>query len=165
MHGNSMARTHMIKCIETATQPFARLLPVVLVLLTVSCSLDAAVAVDLYTSSITLCSADGGGNFTGGSMYQVNLDKLVHNLGTEAASNGGFLSSRYGNQSDEVFGVVSCFLDSSWPGCRNCLDRAPSYVTTACPYSRGAAFMFQDCVLRYSDKPFSSDETDRGHRF
>lgn len=56
-----------------------------------------------------------------------------------------------------------CAVGTTWQGCQKCLDSAPSHLlSTACPDGRIGVVIYDDCILRYSDKPFINDETDRG---
>ncbi|XP_066398417.1 L-type lectin-domain containing receptor kinase IX.1-like [Miscanthus floridulus] len=137
-------------------------LPTTLVLLTAASLLaGCATAEELYTPVKTLCPANGG-NFSAGSMFQVNRDGLLHSLSTAgSATNTGFLNTTFGKRNDQVFGVIMCFADTAWADCKKCLDRAPSYTSTACPSGRTGALLYRECLLRYSDEYFASIYTDQ----
>jgi len=142
-----------------------RRLPTALVLLTTitvvaSSLLGGYASVETYTPARTHCPAEGG-NFSAGSMYQANIDGLLHSLRDGAATNAGFLNTTFGVPNDEVFGVAMCFADVSWSDCKKCLNMAPSYMmSTACPSGRTGALLYNECLLRYSDEYFASMQTD-----
>ncbi|CAO1948519.1 unnamed protein product [Urochloa humidicola] len=130
-------------------------------LLTVLSSVRADRAVD--TPRISLC---WGSNYSSDSPYQANLEALVNKLTSGAATSGGFFNYSYGNvPGDIVYGVAMCYVDSKWADCQHCLDKVSSAAFTQCPYSRNAAILYRDCVLRYSNYSFLSTETEQGHVF
>ncbi|CAL4994334.1 unnamed protein product [Urochloa decumbens] len=118
------------------------------------------------TPPIALC---WGSSYSRGSSYQANLDALVNRLASGAASAGGFFNDSLGSNSTPddaaavVYGAAMCYADSRWVDCLLCLEGAASSAFAECPYSRNAAIMYRDCLLRYSEQPFSSKETERGH--
>lgn len=89
----------------------------------------------------------------------------MHDLCTGAASNRGFFNTSWGDSCHKVFGIALCYSASTWTGCQRCLTMAPSYVNTACPNGMTGALMYDKCVIRYSDQPFASFETDGGPRY
>ncbi|RLM98465.1 Cysteine-rich receptor-like protein kinase 25 [Panicum miliaceum] len=93
-------------------------------------------------------------NFTAGSTYQVNVEKLVHLLGQSAAENGSFFMASYGTWRDEVFSLIMCYADYSWDKCMSCVDAAVAWVSAGCPYSRSASVNYDRCLLRHSNEPF-----------
>ncbi|TVU49146.1 hypothetical protein EJB05_00440, partial [Eragrostis curvula] len=106
-----------------------------------------------YTPFPALCSTDN--NFTTGSTYQVNVDKLVHLLRDGAARNEGFFYTSFGHGlADVVSGLVMCSTDNNWESCLFCLDHAVAWVGAGCPYSRNVSVNYDMCLLWYSDKPF-----------
>ncbi|RLM69850.1 putative lectin-domain receptor-like protein kinase family protein [Panicum miliaceum] len=137
-----------------------RLLPITLMLVVVTCSLGGEATDEaLYMPLRMTCPAEGG-NFSTGSMYQASVDGLANILSTNAATNDGFLNISFGDPRDEAFGIIWCFVDSSWADYKKCLDKAPSYVSTACPNGGTGALLYKECVLRYSDESFASMKSD-----
>ncbi|KAL6658163.1 hypothetical protein ACP70R_003749 [Stipagrostis hirtigluma subsp. patula] len=137
-------------------------LPVVMVLLTIAHSPGGNALKYPYTPVSTVCSSD---SFDPDSPYETNLNGLIDKLGPDTVASGGFLNTTEGRPNDVVFAVAMCFQDSTWDDCSKCLYMAPSYARIACPYNRTAAIMFTDCMLRYSDHRFFSEETDGGVEF
>ncbi|TVU06477.1 hypothetical protein EJB05_49694, partial [Eragrostis curvula] len=136
-----------------------RHLAVVLVVLAVACSLRADASDDPYGPLRPVCSLGAG--YTSRSLYETNLNRLFNKLSYEAVANGGFIiNATEGDPKNMAFGVSMCFQDSNWADCIRCLDVAPSYATRECPFNRTAALLFSDCVVRYSDKNFFSEETE-----
>ncbi|TVU49165.1 hypothetical protein EJB05_00459, partial [Eragrostis curvula] len=112
-----------------------------------------SLAQHVYTPYLpVLCSKDN--NFTAGSTYQVNIDKLVHRLRDGAASNKSFFYTNYDKNPDMAFGLVVCSADYTWENCLSCLDHAVAWVGAGCPYSRNVSVNYDMCLLWYSDKPF-----------
>ncbi|XP_024318870.1 cysteine-rich repeat secretory protein 1-like [Brachypodium distachyon] len=107
------------------------------------------------TPLVTYCSPER--NFTVGSKYQQNLDKLVHALGEGALGNGGFLNGSVGGpgpDDEAAFGVIMCYVDRTSAQCKDCLGRAQSFVSTGCPFNAAASIMYKFCVLQYAaDEP------------
>ncbi|TVU42271.1 hypothetical protein EJB05_08665, partial [Eragrostis curvula] len=145
------------------TLPLVHLPLIVLALLAVAGSGCIGVnAVDrIYKPDLTLCS---GSKFIDFTMYQANRDRLAHSLCAEAAINGGFFNSSFGVGTDEVFGVVMCYIPSTWEECKKCLEIAPSFVSPACPNGLTGGLMYDRCILRYSDQSFASTTIDQGRR-
>ncbi|XP_066341437.1 L-type lectin-domain containing receptor kinase IX.1-like [Miscanthus floridulus] len=166
-------RRHLVPLPDVAVVRLLLLLAVVVVVVGLLPPCAADDDEEPYLPLDTICPASS--NFIAGTVFEANLDILVHRLTAAAAAAGGFYNDSYSGRSsgpspsasDEVFGFVMCTIDSSWQGCQKCLDTAPSYLLgTACPKSRMAAVMYGDCILRYSDQqPFFNDETDRGRIF
>lgn len=118
-----------------------------------------------YIPDRKLCYSDSGQTFSDGSIYQVNRDKLVHDLCTGAVSNRGFFNLSWGDSADRVFGVAMCYVASTWTDCEKCLKMAPSYVSTACPNGLTGGLIYGQygrCIIRYSDQDFAGLETDGG---
>lgn len=145
---------------------FPFLLALVLLAALSSSSRGAAAEASADTST-PLKAFTWGSNFSGGSLYQGNRDTVVRRLVSGPATSGGvfFNYSSSGDGPDVVYGIAMCYADSQWDDCQQCLHRALSYVFTQCLYSRSAAIMYSDCVLRYSHDAFFSNETEWGHVF
>ncbi|CAN6338898.1 unnamed protein product [Urochloa humidicola] len=92
-------------------------------------------------------------NYTAGSQYKRNLDKLLAALPAAAGVNGWFYEGSAGAGADEVFGLIMCYADYNATECLDCLARAPAGITTVCPGSRSVRAMYSACTLRYSDTP------------
>nr|XP_034586806.1 cysteine-rich repeat secretory protein 1-like [Setaria viridis] len=101
------------------------------------------------------CSTSG--NYTGGSRYKKNLDRLLSKLPAAAGDNGWFYKSSAGAGADEVFGLIMCFADRNATQCRECLAGAAAGITASCPGSRNVSAAYDACVLRYSAAPIPAD--------
>ena len=60
----------------------------------------------LRPSAMSCSTAD---NYTDGSKYHVNLDRLLSSIPMAAANDGGFFSRKFGMEGDEVFGLFMCY--------------------------------------------------------
>ncbi|CAN6338891.1 unnamed protein product [Urochloa humidicola] len=94
-------------------------------------------------------------NYTDGSQYKKNLDKLLAALPAAAGDNGWFYkgSAGAGGAADEVFGLIMCYADRNATQCMECLAGAAAGIMAACPGSRNASAAYDACVLRYSSAP------------
>ncbi|CAL4898846.1 unnamed protein product [Urochloa decumbens] len=95
-------------------------------------------------------------NYTAGSQYKRNLDKLLAALPEAAGDNGWFYEGSAGAGPDEVFGLIMCYADYNATACLDCLDRAAAGITTFCPGSRSVRAMYDACTLQYSATPIPS---------
>ncbi|TVU25990.1 hypothetical protein EJB05_28514, partial [Eragrostis curvula] len=136
-------------------------LPLVVLLLLTVAGWISVNAYDNNLPSITLCSTKDGW-ISNNSDYPANRDILVRSICVGAATTGGFLSNSFGRPPNEVFGVVMCYIASSWDKCKECLDMAPSFANPECPNGLTGGLMFDKCMVRYSDQAFASRQTDRG---
>ncbi|XP_037437682.1 L-type lectin-domain containing receptor kinase IX.1-like [Triticum dicoccoides] len=100
------------------------------------------------------CSTDG--NYSDGSQYHVNLDRLLSAIPMAAAKNSGFFNGMFGEAGDEVFGLFMCYAGDTDPECQDCLTRAPEGTMKLCPNSRRVHAVYRACTLRYSDESFFS---------
>ena len=57
----------------------------------------------------SMISCSTVGNYTDGSKYHVNLDRLLSSIPMAAANDGGFFSRKFGMEGDEVFGLFMCY--------------------------------------------------------
>ncbi|KAF7070487.1 hypothetical protein CFC21_076008 [Triticum aestivum] len=104
--------------------------------------------------SVISCST--AGNYSDGSQYHVNLDRLLSAIPMAAAKDGGFFNSKFGMEGEEVFGLFMCYAGDTDSQCQDCLTRAPAGVMKLCPHSRTVRAVYNACTLRYSDESFFS---------
>ncbi|KAI4988109.1 hypothetical protein ZWY2020_029739 [Hordeum vulgare] len=104
--------------------------------------------------SVISCSTSG--NYTDGSQYHVNLDRLLSAIPMAAAEDSGFFSGKFGMEGDEVFGLFMCYAGDTDSQCQDCLTSAPAAVMKLCPHSRAVRAVYNACTLRYSDESFFS---------
>ncbi|CAN6214387.1 unnamed protein product [Urochloa humidicola] len=106
-------------------------------------------------------------NYTDGSQYKKNLDKLLAALPVAAGDNGWFYKGSAGaGGADEVFGLIMCFADRNATECRECLAGAAAGIATAvCPGSRNVSAAYDACVLRYSSAPIPAAAIVPGYAF
>ncbi|XP_040384174.1 cysteine-rich receptor-like protein kinase 8 [Oryza brachyantha] len=106
------------------------------------------------------------GNYTQDSAYAANLGQLLLALPNQTVSkNGGFFNGTAGNgTAGTVYGLAMCAADFSRADCMDCLTAASSSaggVVKRCPGSTSVIAMFDQCLLRYSDRNFfGTAETD-----
>lgn len=144
----------IIKGVHDHRRPLSLVLLTVVVLLGVDADEQRSLPVR------NICSMDI--NYTPGTMYKANVEILVHKLSAGAAASDGFLHDTYSaDPSNNVYGVIMCSIDTTWQYCLDCLNKASWYFSTACPNGTTGGLLYGECMLRYSDHPFFSTETDR----
>lgn len=132
---------------------FRLLLSCFLLAVTTTRSSDAAGAPQLQAID---CSTEG--NYTATDAYAANLDQLLATLPINTVSkNGGFFNGTAGQGAATVYGLAMCSADFSRPDCTDCLTAASSNGTglaKRCPGSVTASIMFDQCMIRYSNRSF-----------
>ncbi|XP_037432348.1 cysteine-rich receptor-like protein kinase 10 [Triticum dicoccoides] len=103
----------------------------------------------------SMISCSTVGNYTDGSKYHVNLDRLLSAIPVAADSNG-FFNGTFGAVGDEVFGMFMCYADDADSECQDCLTRAPEGIMKVCPHSRTVRAVYSACTIQYSNKSFFS---------
>ncbi|XP_062189158.1 putative cysteine-rich receptor-like protein kinase 20 [Phragmites australis] len=96
------------------------------------------------------------GNFTSGSAFGDNLDRLVAALPTNASSSPSlFASAAIGAAPDTVYGLALCRGDITDPRvCSACLGDAFRRLRRLCGADRDATFYHDLCTARYSGGDF-----------
>ncbi|KAK9133581.1 hypothetical protein Scep_013109 [Stephania cephalantha] len=94
-------------------------------------------------------------NYTSGSQYESNLNKLFTSLSSQSSSKA-FITDSIGEGPNQVYGLVQCKGDISLTDCQKCVNTSTISITERCPYRKEAAVRFVDCVFRYSDRNFTS---------
>ncbi|GJN11537.1 hypothetical protein PR202_ga29736 [Eleusine coracana subsp. coracana] len=103
------------------------------------------------------------GNFTPGSAFASNLDRLIALLPTNASSSSSFFAkASLGTGSpDPAHGLALCRGDLTDPStCASCLADAFTRLRRLCGASRDATFYHDLCTARYSGDDFLSRPDD-----
>lgn len=104
------------------------------------------------------CS-DINGNFTKGSVYERNLDRLLSNLSSKASSSK-FHNSTTGNFPNKIYGLYQCGEDYTIEICRVCIRDATQKIKKVCPLYGEGIVWYYECMLRYANRSiFSLYET------
>ncbi|KAF8043207.1 hypothetical protein BT93_A1526 [Corymbia citriodora subsp. variegata] len=105
------------------------------------------------------------GNFTAGSPYESNLNKLTGFLyATTPSSSGGFGYSSIGQYQDQVYGLALCRGDTSPSDCKACVADAGAEIRRRCPGNKGAIIWYDDCMFKYLNTNFFG-QIDNANRF
>ncbi|XP_054779061.1 cysteine-rich receptor-like protein kinase 25 [Prosopis cineraria] len=101
--------------------------------------------------------------FSSNSAYQTNLDHLLSWLSTNSTSQNGFYYATAGDSDNTVYGAFLCRGDLAADACHDCASTAAKQILRKCPFDKKSVLWFNECMLRYSDKPFfsTSEETPR----
>ncbi|XP_074302853.1 cysteine-rich receptor-like protein kinase 8 [Silene latifolia] len=94
------------------------------------------------------------------STYQTNLDTLLSTLTKQAASTG-FYKSSIGQNVDQIHAHYLCRGDVSASDCSSCVYQASGTMSGECPFKRSAIIWFDNCMLGYSNLPFSDNAPSR----
>lgn len=93
-------------------------------------------------------------NFTTNSPYQKNLDKVLGDLYFKTPPTGFGVSSSGQYDQDRAFGLSLCRGDVAAQDCKTCVVDASSEIHKRCPYNKGAAIYYDNCLLKYSNTDF-----------
>ncbi|GJN14794.1 hypothetical protein PR202_gb01655 [Eleusine coracana subsp. coracana] len=92
----------------------------------------------------------------GSSAFQANLDALLSSLPASAVASSGFATNVItgATPDEQAFGLAQCRADVNASTCRSCLDASVRDVATNCPGQKSAMFIYDACLLRYSNTSF-----------
>ncbi|KAM1119417.1 hypothetical protein TB2_043551 [Malus domestica] len=91
------------------------------------------------------------GNYTAGSTYQTNLDRLLSTL-FDASNGYGFYNSSLGENNDRVYAIGLCRGDITREACGTCLSDTANGLTNNCPNQKETIGWLPECMLRYSNR-------------
>ncbi|KAK9155891.1 hypothetical protein Sjap_003371 [Stephania japonica] len=94
-------------------------------------------------------------NYTSGSQYESNLNKLFTSLSSQSSSKA-FVTDSVGEAPNRVYGLIQCKDGISLTDCQKCVNTSTVSITKQCPYRKEAGVRFVNCVFRYSDRNFTS---------
>ncbi|XP_010278041.1 PREDICTED: putative receptor-like protein kinase At4g00960 [Nelumbo nucifera] len=94
-------------------------------------------------------------NFTNSSAFQDNLDLILSKL-SAAAANTGFYNDTAGRIPDKVYSLFLCRGDVNLDICQTCVQAASQDLVKVCPYQKEANIWYDQCMLRYSNRPIFS---------
>ncbi|KAL4012237.1 hypothetical protein IC575_029333 [Cucumis melo] len=90
---------------------------------------------------------------TDGAAYKANLNHLLTTLTTDHHIDYGFYNSSYGAGENRANVIGLCRGNISPETCRKCLNDSRDLLPVRCPTHKEAIGWYQDCMLRYSDRP------------
>ncbi|XP_055827258.1 cysteine-rich repeat secretory protein 38-like [Solanum dulcamara] len=103
---------------------------------------------------ITSYCPNSTSNYTQGSKFQFNLNRLLYRL---LYNNGGksiYAKPSVGeNDDDKVHGLYLCRGDVAPKDCQNCIDVASERIQRECLLKKQAIIWYDQCLIRYSDIP------------
>ncbi|KAH0703174.1 cysteine-rich repeat secretory protein 38-like isoform X2 [Solanum tuberosum] len=93
-------------------------------------------------------------DYTEGSKFQFNLNRLLYRLLYNNASNSIYAKPSVGeNDDDKVHGLYLCRGDVAPKDCQNCIDVASERIQRECPLKKQATILYDQCLIRYSSIP------------
>ncbi|KAI4298609.1 hypothetical protein L6164_032146 [Bauhinia variegata] len=99
-----------------------------------------------------------GNNVTDVNQYKADLNKLLGELGSKAASGDSRLKFATGNVAgpnfQNIYALVQCTPDLSAQICRNCLDMAFSEIYKCCDRKGAVGIGRPSCTVRYRNSIF-----------
>jgi Salt stress response/antifungal len=113
----------------------------------------------IHTTSDNYFNCSSSDHYVTGSTFESNLKNLLASLLTNALSNSGFSEGYNGMGPDQVFGLMMCRPDFTLTDCLFCLEYAVSIYNTEdrpCANSATTALFYDQCLVRYSRKNFTS---------
>ncbi|XP_074267412.1 cysteine-rich receptor-like protein kinase 6 [Silene latifolia] len=90
-------------------------------------------------------------NYTKGSVYENNLDRVLNNLSSKSTSLK-FDNYTFGDGANQVYGIFQCRFDISFNVCSACINDATQMITGVCPLYGEAIVWYFECMLRYSNR-------------
>uniref|UniRef100_A0A803N956 Uncharacterized protein n=1 Tax=Chenopodium quinoa TaxID=63459 RepID=A0A803N956_CHEQI len=110
------------------------------------------------TFEVYECSSTNG-NYTNGSAYQHNLNRLFSSLSTKTFTRR-FYNTTTGNFPSKVYAIYQCREDLGLDICSECTKEATKKITQLCPFYSEAIVWYDECMLRYANRSiFSLSET------
>ncbi|KAI3879026.1 hypothetical protein MKX03_019383 [Papaver bracteatum] len=105
-----------------------------------------------------------GDNYTTGSTFQANLNRLF-----PSSIQNRYYNATVGQSPDTVYGSLQCRGDMQQDECQSCVDFAIQDFskTGRCPNSKQAIIWYEKCMLRYSNEYYfnSMQESPRVYKW
>ncbi|KAL7213440.1 hypothetical protein ACSBR2_016046 [Camellia fascicularis] len=100
--------------------------------------------------------------YTPNNTYKSNLNTIFSNLSSSAfKTNNGFDYSKAGSTAPDIaYCLFLCRGDVSADICQDCVVSATNEVVQRCPTSKVVISWYDECMLRYSNQPFSFSVSD-----
>ena len=101
-----------------------------------------------------ICVDDTKNNHTtDAAAYKANLNHLLTTFTTDHRIDYGFYNFSYGAAENKANVIGLCRGDVSPETCRKCLNDSRDLLPVRCPTQKEAIGWYQNCMLRYSDRP------------
>ncbi|XP_050212574.1 cysteine-rich receptor-like protein kinase 15 [Mercurialis annua] len=89
--------------------------------------------------------------------YLDNVNRVLSSISINAIDRpNGFYDTSEGDGDNRVYGLFLCFGDLSPDVCELCVKNATKEIIKHCPIQPRAIVWYDQCVLRYSDRPIYS---------
>ncbi|KAK4857596.1 hypothetical protein QYF36_003180 [Acer negundo] len=98
----------------------------------------------------SLCPSDQNNSASGPYMFNVG------NLFRQKLYDGVNKPMDYGVDPDKVYGLYLCRFDITQDTCQNCIVNATETLVKECQSNKTAIIWFDECMVRYSNRSFSS---------
>ncbi|KAK4858660.1 hypothetical protein QYF36_020066 [Acer negundo] len=97
------------------------------------------------------------GNNTASAVYGLNRGRLFTQKLYADGANSIYSNTSDGGDPDKVYGLYLCRRDVTNSTCQSCINEAIGYAISekACENTKSAITWYAECMVRYSDKPFS----------
>ncbi|KAK0578306.1 hypothetical protein LWI29_008380 [Acer saccharum] len=107
---------------------------------------------------LNLVGSSCGGTFnntTDSNLYRSNLARLFSQKLYNEGGNSNYNNSSYGEDPEKVYGLYQCRGDVTNQTCQSCINSTIGDTLNYCNESKSAILWYDECVMRYSDRPFS----------
>lgn len=105
----------------------------------------------------TRCAENG--NYTQESIYKKNLYQVLYDLGAPSVTS--FSNSSHGESPDKVYGMFYCRADINPQLCQACVRAAAKQIVNVnCTNQKEGVIWYQECTLRYANRPLTSLDED-----
>ncbi|KAL9670180.1 hypothetical protein QQ045_007731 [Rhodiola kirilowii] len=106
-----------------------------------------------------ICSED---NDTSNSIFQNNLNTLLHSLSSSNDTNFGFYNLAKGEGGDKVSSIALCRGDISELDCQRCVKFSTVDLPQRCPFRKEAIIWYDNCMFRYANRSIYQSLEDPG---
>ncbi|CAM8996324.1 unnamed protein product [Rhodiola kirilowii] len=105
---------------------------------------------------------DSEDNDTSNSIFQNNLNTLLHSLSSSNDTNFGFYNLAKGEGGDKVSSIALCRGDTSELDCQRCVKFSTVDLPQRCPFRKEAIIWYDNCMFRYANRSIYQSLEDPG---
>ncbi|XP_021296997.1 cysteine-rich repeat secretory protein 38-like [Herrania umbratica] len=92
------------------------------------------------------------GNFSAGSPYHDNLNRVLSSLSSDTENDHGFYNASFGENPDHVFARALCRGDVEPATCRSCISDTSNLRASVCPNQKEAILGYDECMVFYTNR-------------
>ncbi|KAL5775385.1 hypothetical protein ACOSP7_012942 [Xanthoceras sorbifolium] len=101
-------------------------------------------------------SCERTSNNTASNRYNFNLGRLFSRKLYDEGGNSIYYATTDGDDPDKVYGLYLCRGDDTKEICQTCISAAIDSLVKECQGTKAAIMWYEECLVRYSNRSFSS---------